>query len=390
MNPHQGNGPAPSGLIVGSGPVTFGDRGPAPSPGMALVYSDRGGVAVPPFGRASMLDAHRYKNWYLVDVRRHHDTISASVPSRYDAMRFQLEADVTWGVTAAEVIVAYALEDALEAVKSRLLERFYQVTRRYDIDDCIAAERELLDMQLRGPLALEEGITVFNVVVRLHIDEHTAEFQHKTRGLERDLVTDRQNVELERQRLDALRRTAKGEDDLLFLFLDRHPNQVGDILRMIAQRREMTQNAQMALFDKMVDKGFIQEADVENMRGLLLQPLERVADSEAVTAFGAPAVPPPPAAPPALPGPKPGANGNATANGNGNGNGSGSSAPEPSRPDAPSTPPPPPPPPAVPPAPAAPPPLGTPPASGAPGESSGSDGVAGWKSFGSRDGGRKA
>lgn len=366
MSSHQKT--SESDLVVDSGPVTFGDRGPAPSPGLALVYSDRGGVAIPPFGRASLFDVPRYKNWYMVDVRRHQNTVSASVPSRYDAMRFQLEADVTWGVTAPEVIVTYALEDALETVKSRLLERFWQVTRRYDIDDCTTAERELQDMQLRGPLVLEEGITVFKAVVRLHIDEHTAKFQHKTRGLERDMVTDRQNVELERQRLEALRRTAKGEDDLLFLFLTRNPGQVGEVLRMIAQRREMTQNAQMALFDRMVDQGFIQEADVEHMRGLLLQPLERVADTRAVTAFGAPAIPPPPTAPLSIDGPK--ADGKPDADGNG------AAEPEASEwsyIDAPSTPPTPPPPPPT-----------------APADSAAGNGVAGWKTFGSRDGDQEA
>ncbi|MEU8796345.1 hypothetical protein [Spirillospora sp. NPDC048819] len=379
MNSPQGTDSTESDLIVGSGYVTFGDRGPAPSPGMAIVYSDRSGVAVPPFGRASIFDAHRYKNWYMVDVRRRHDTISASVPSRYDAMRFQLEADVTWGVTAPEVIVTYAVEDALETVKARLLERFWQVTRRYDIDDCTTAERELQDMQLHGPLVLEEGITLFKVAVRLHIDEHTAEFQHKTRGLERDMVTDRQNVELERQRIEALRRTAKGEDELLFLFLTRNPDQVGEVLRMIAQRREMTQNAQMALFDRMVDQGFIQEADVENMRGLLLQPLERVADSTAVTAFGAPAIPPPPTAPPAIDGPKPDSRTDWKPDANG------SSEPEASEwsyIDAPSTPPAPPPPPTARPA--------APAGTQTPAESSTGDGVAGWKTFGGRDEDREA
>ncbi|MFA1543435.1 hypothetical protein [Actinomadura monticuli] len=348
-----------------------------PSPGMAIVYSDRGGVAVPPFGRASMFDVPKYKNWYLVDVRRHHDTVSASVPSRYDAMRFQLEADVTWGVTAPEVIVTYALDDALESVKSRLLERFWQVTRRYDIDDCTTAERELQDMQSRGPLVLDEGITLFTVAVRLHIDEHTAEFQHKTRGLERNMVTDRQNVELERQRLEALRRTAKGEDDLLFLFLTRNPEQVGDVLQMIGQRREMTQNAQMALFDRMVSEGFIQEADVENMRGLLLQPLERVADTKAVTAFGAPAAAPAPPAPPSIPGPRPDRNANASTDVNGNG--ASEQAPsEWSYIDAPSTPP------------SAPPPPPPPPTASAPGEPSAGNGVIGWRTLESRDEDREA
>jgi hypothetical protein len=361
--------------------VTFGDRGPAPSPGMAIVYSDRNGVAVPPFGRASIRDAHRYKNWYLVDVRRRHDTISASVPSRYDAMRFQLEADVTWGVTAPEVIVTYALEDVLETVKSRLLESFWQVTRTYDIDDCNTAERELQDTQLRGRLVLDEGITVFKVVVRLHIDEHTAEFQQKTRGLERDLVTDRQNVELERQRIEALRQTARGEDELLFLFLTRNPEQVGEVLRMIAQRREMTQKAQMALFDRMVDQGFIQEADIENMRGLLLQPLERVADSRAVTEFGAPAVPRPPTAPEAIDGPK----SDSRTNGRPGADASGSAEPavsEWSHIDAPSTPPVPPPPPTAG--------LADPGRTQTPAGSSTGSGVAGWKTFGVRDEDREA
>lgn len=297
MNPYSPPGPQPTGLIHDHGPVTMGERGPFPQPGLALVYSDREGTTLALPRRPSITAAFRYQSWYQVDISRRQDTIDAELPSSTDSMRFQLQADVLWGVTDPALIVRHRTTDGLSIVRSRLVDRTWRVTRRYDIEDYLAVEGFLQAEYERGPVVLSDGITIFNVAIRLHSDDLTAQFQAGRRQLERTGVTDRyehdnkqkrerQEAELEHERMRALRQIAKGEDDLMFVFLARHPDQVGTILQAVAQRREMTQNAQLTLFDKMVSEGFIQEADVEPMRRLLLQPIEQFADSSSMNVLG--------------------------------------------------------------------------------------------------------
>jgi len=283
--PHQ-----VAGLILTNGIVTLTDRGPHPQPGRAVVYSDRAGSPAALAHRPSIIDAPRYKAWFQVDITRHHDTIVADVPSRLDAMRFRLEADVQWGVTDPALIVANGTADGLGVVRSRLTDRTWRITRRHDIDDYYTAEDRLQTEFERGPIVLTEGITIFSAVIRLHIDDPTAQHQAKERELARRGIVDQLDADLEKSRLVALRQIANGEDDLLFIFLTRHPDQVGSVLQMVAQRREMTQKAQLQLFDKMVGEGFIQEADIEPMRRLLLQPIEQFV-SPNTNVLGAPQQP---------------------------------------------------------------------------------------------------
>ncbi len=296
--------PAPRpGLIIGAGPVSMGARGPLPRPGVAVVYATREGDAVVLPRRPSMVDVFRYQGWHQVDVSRHQDTIAADLPSEVDSMGFRLQAQVVWGVTDPAVIVRYNTMDGFGLVEWRLLDRSRRITRQYDIDDCPAAEQQLRREFGAGPMALPEGLTIFSVVIWLRVDEATARFQAEQRQLQRTGVTDdfqysnqrkreRKGAELERERMEALRQIAKGEDDLLFIFLSRNPDQVGTVLQAVAQRREMTQQAQLSLFDRMVSEGFIQEADIEPMRRLLLQPMERFADSSSLNVLGSGAAPP--------------------------------------------------------------------------------------------------
>jgi hypothetical protein len=298
--PHQ---PPRPGLIFNAGPVSPRSRGPLPRPGVAVVYATREGDAIVLPRRPSMVDVLRYQGWHQVDVSRHQDTVTADVPSQVDSMGFQLRAEVVWGVTDPAMIVQNNTMDGIGLVQSRLLDRSRRLTRKFDIDDCPAAEERLQRDYDAGPIGLPEGLTIFSAALWLRVDDATARFQAEQRELVRAGINDdfeysnkrkreQQEAKLEQERMAALRKTAKGEDDLLFVFLSRHPDQVGTVLQLVAQRREMTQKAQLALFDKMVSEGFIQEADIEPMRQLLLRPMERFVDSSSLNVLGSGATQP--------------------------------------------------------------------------------------------------
>ncbi|GAA3447189.1 hypothetical protein [Planomonospora venezuelensis] len=293
---------ASTGLIGQSGPVTFGARGPLPRPGVAVVYATRTGDAVVLPRRPSGLEVRRYQTWHEVDITRHQDMVQADVRSKVDSMQFRLQAEVTWGVSDPAAIVRYGTTDGVGPVRSQLIDRAWRITRRFDIEQCDAAEEQLQGQFESGTMILEEGITIFRAIIKLHSDAPTAQFQADQRHLRRTGITDqtvhenrtrqeRWNAGLERDRIAALKQVATGEDDLLFLFLARHPDQVGSIIEQVGKRREINLSAQTALFDKMVDKGFIQEADIESMRQLLIRPMEQIADSDSSRVLGGAAPP---------------------------------------------------------------------------------------------------
>ncbi|MFI6540946.1 hypothetical protein ACIBHY_51415 [Nonomuraea sp. NPDC050547] len=285
----------PAGLIGHTGQVRYGDRGPLPRPGTAVVYANRNGDAVVLPHRPSMLMVREYQTWHEVDIARHQSTVHADVRSHVDTMHFHLQAEVMWGVSDPVVIVRHGTADGESLVRAHLVDRAWKVTRRFDIEQCGLAEEELQKGFEPGPIVLDEGITLYTVIVKLHSDAPTAQFYAHQRNLTRIGITDQASFKnqshLEKQRVAALKQVAMGEDDLLFLFLSRHPDQVGTVLEQVVKRRELNLKTQMALFEKLVDEGYIQEADVESMRQVLLKPIEQAAHLGSTTALG-PAAPP--------------------------------------------------------------------------------------------------
>ncbi|WP_066372008.1 hypothetical protein [Herbidospora mongoliensis] len=312
----------PGGLIRAQGPMSFGSKGPALAPDVTLVYWTRSGQAEILDRRPHRHEASRYQAWYAVDNTRHHDSIIEHVSSAVGSMLFRARMGVIWGVEEPAKIVQHGTRDGLALVRSKLIEMVQNITRGFDIDNVASAEHRLQQEFRRGPLPLPEGLTIFSVVVGLRSDDHTARFEISRREQQRAGISDEEtfkrlrkqeqaNAAMESDRIGALRQIAQGEDDLLFLFLSRHPDQVGVVLEQVSKRREINLQAQISLFEKMVAEGFIQEADIETMRRILINPLEQVADGNtrgmlqgtvtqtAITPASAPAPSPQPAPPPA-------------------------------------------------------------------------------------------
>ncbi|MEO3859348.1 hypothetical protein [Acrocarpospora sp. B8E8] len=288
---------SPAGLIGQTGTVSLGARGPLPRPGIAMVYATRTGDAVAITGRPSWFDAHQYHLWYEVDISRHLDSIQADLSSAVDSMQFRLHADLSWEVSDPITIVRRATTDGLVPLRAWLIDQAWRVTRGYDIERCGDAEIQLRGRFEQTPIVLDEGITVHRVNVRLQADDATAQFDAERVALIRAGKTEKiafgnqieqqeHAAQLERDQVKALRQLAQGEDDLIFLFLARHPDQVGAILEQVAKRQEISVGAQMSLFNKLVDKGFIQEADIENARQSLLRPIEQLAGTRPGAALG--------------------------------------------------------------------------------------------------------
>jgi MinD-like ATPase involved in chromosome partitioning or flagellar assembly/tetratricopeptide (TPR) repeat protein len=84
------------------------------------------------------------------------------------------------------------------------------------------------------------------------------------------------NTELTSQRQIGLRAAEEGATELLFMLLARYPDQVYAVIDEIRRRQKMRDQARLDLFSKLVNDGFIQEADIEPLRQLILQPIEGI------------------------------------------------------------------------------------------------------------------
>src|SRR5688572_24977378 len=117
-----------------------------------------------------------------------------------DGIRFQFQADVSWGVAEPTMIVEHGTDSGLEIGRSRLVDRARRIARTHSIDHCPVAEDALQVEYERGPVRLPEGITIFSTVIRLHADDSTAKFHADQIGLVRTQVTDQTEFTNRRQR----------------------------------------------------------------------------------------------------------------------------------------------------------------------------------------------
>jgi hypothetical protein len=314
------NAPAP--LILDDRPFNAQDRGLPAQPGRALVFSTADGQAEALPRRPSFFGAFRYHHRFEVDISHHFATLDEELPSRDDPLQFRVTLEIGWRVSDPAQIVQARINDGEAVVRSRLMDFIRPMGRSFGIEDYHLVEDRINGQFGTREQVFPEGITVFRLSARVFLDEATTRWLEARRGMVRqgDLdtiehrnkvasaqhehelsqITQRHQAELEQERMDAVRAAAKGEDSLLLLLLARYPDQIHKVIEAVAQRREMTTQAQLSLFNKMVDQGYIQEVDVEPLRQILLRPLEGFADSTSTQMFALPqlAAEPSPAPPP--------------------------------------------------------------------------------------------
>jgi hypothetical protein len=242
-------------------------RRPVP-PGRALLFATTTGDIVQLSKPPGLFTARRYRWRYEIDISDHYETLNEEVPSASGAS-FLLSVDVGWRVSDPAQIVQRRILDGASIVRSRLLEAIRSITRSYLITDVGPAEQTINSAFGGRDQVYPEGITVFWLTARVSWDELETARQIRSRQQVH-------HTELERQRVAELRSYIRSEEDLVFLFLARHPDQVHTVIDDIRQRREMTEQARLDLFNRLVLNGLVQEADVESVRPLLMRPVEDI------------------------------------------------------------------------------------------------------------------
>ncbi|GGS64117.1 hypothetical protein ACFFV7_01525 [Nonomuraea spiralis] len=291
--------PKPVPLILLEQQTQVAGRAPI-QPGRALLYSDDSGqvvhLAKPPgiFGR-------RYRWRYEVDMADHYSALYLEVASRSRAARFRLRIDVGWRVSDPVTIVTSRIQDGNALVQSRIREAVSPICRDFDITRDADLERQLMidfghDRVQHYPV---EGISLFRFAVQVSHDRKAA-------GWMAAQADARIEGQLEAEGITGLRHQITSEDDLMLLLLHRAPERVADVIGDIRKRKELSMQARIDLFNKLVDNDMIQEAEMETIRKLIIEPIEGIASAAPIGAFGIEQIgpreprhalqPPPPAA----------------------------------------------------------------------------------------------
>jgi uncharacterized protein YegL len=291
------NGTLP--LILHEEPVTKDTRSKASSPHVAVVYSDiTGHVEYIPNRPLTRAEARKiYRTRYEVDLsdhRRKAQLDNSPLPSLGDAFFFRSFVDVGFHVTDPVAVVRRNITDALPVIYGYLVRKFWPVTRTFKIDEAPQAEAALNSLFL-APVALDEGITIYECSVRLlpdqaaqeHLRTITSASRSVTSGEARhlaDLAATRHQNELAAVAQEA-RLAAESREyaamagrpidipGLIQAHLAKHPDQTPYALEMLT-RHEEAQAAQqdvndkrsMDLFRYMMEQGLLQAVDIQFLR----------------------------------------------------------------------------------------------------------------------------
>ncbi|MGW2222178.1 hypothetical protein ACWCSD_44925 [Nonomuraea sp. NPDC001684] len=271
--------PPPIPLILVEQTVQEAGRAPI-QPGRALLYSDDSGqvfhLAKPPG-----IFTRRYRWRYEVDMSDHYSVLHLELASSSRAARFRLRIDVGWRVTDPVKIVTSRIQDGNALVQSRIREAVSPVCRGFDITRDADLERQLMadfgnDRVQQYP---QEGILLFRFAVQVSHDRKAA-------GWMAAQADARIEGQLEAEGITGLRHQITSEDDLMLLLLHRAPERVADVIGDIRKRKELSMQARIDLFNKLVDNDMIQEAEMDTIRKLIIEPIEGIASAAPIGAFG--------------------------------------------------------------------------------------------------------
>lgn len=250
-------------------------------PGHALLFSTSSGTVEQVSGPPGLWGwPRRYRYRYVVDLGEHSGTLFAEVPSSGVAS-FQLRLDVFWRVHDPVAIVSKRIDHPHLVLETHLVDNIRAVSSTYAASDERALEQYLVGTIGRRPQRYDEGLMVVRASIKVARDATRLDRAEQEDALEFE-------ERIEDRKVQRLRQDNKNEDDLIFLHLARNPGDVHGVINDLRNRREMDVRAKLELFNQLVDKGFIQEADVSGLRQSLLEPIVNLAGPARTTLDSAP------------------------------------------------------------------------------------------------------
>lgn len=235
---------------------------PKPRPDAVFVLSYSGGVLKTFTRTPPMSKRMGSKYCYVVDTSERHTGGTLRIPARGDVYFFAVTFDSNWQVTDPQIVIRRNVRDGDAVVAGYLEDALWRMSRSYPPDDVQGAEDEARQ-SLRAPFDLDGGLTVTRLSLRLTLDERQS-------GAAVEVDADIQAGRLAGSRVQRLRNLLDGDESFLLLHLAQHPDDTGSVLQMLAAARERGEQSRLGLLDRMLDRGFIQDADIGPLRDSIL------------------------------------------------------------------------------------------------------------------------
>jgi len=199
---------------------------------------------------------------FVVDVAQQHTSGKVRIPARGDVYFFGVEFEAAWHVSDPTTVVRHNITDGGALITGHLRDIMWRSGRRYGPNDAESAE-EAIRTALRLPVVIDSCLTVTGLSVRLTLDKRRS-------GATAELDASDHAGLLAQRRVRLLQGLLDGDEAYLMLHLAQHPDDTGTVLQMIAAARERTDQVRLGLLDKMIDNGFILDADIGPLRDSIL------------------------------------------------------------------------------------------------------------------------
>ena len=206
---------------------------------------------------------------YVIDTSEQRTAWSFTTPSRQDAYSFTIGADVTWRASDAESLVRSGTQDPVQVIRTSVEDEVWSIARGFQPLDAAGAEqacRKAAATMGNRPA----GLVVIRAAVRVTMDRSLTDGSRQVGAAQHQGVLSQISMQQETDRVNHLKSLLHGDDSVLLLHLANNRDDTGKVVNLMIEARQRGEATRLELFDRMVDKGFIQDSDVAGLRDSLL------------------------------------------------------------------------------------------------------------------------
>lgn len=237
----------------------FRDR-PVPAPGTALVYQMTNGSLVAtktPFSYNELL-WRKPREYFVVDVAKHTDSFSGSLPSNSLTLEFTFTVNYEWRVGDTAAVVREAVDDVPSLCRKRMRDELPRITRGFDPLEVKEAEEHLNTVFQSKSLDLEAGIgmTVSRIDLRLPREHQEAATVLAVNDLKTQALQSQQASELSlhKRKVEAFMLILEGgEDAVVANMLASDPDSAREVAAMTIDKTNARRNAIIELAKTIAD-----------------------------------------------------------------------------------------------------------------------------------------
>ena len=293
-------------LFTGPLPVSMSDRGGPVRPGQAILFSSEEGELTELPRKPSAFGSLRYRYRYDVDLSDHTVSWSEPLQSGTGGFHFQATFEARWKVSDPAEIVRRGIEsvgDGREAVCVAMRDLLWPYAARYGIERMEEFAGFVRESLCSRPHRLATGLTVDSLTVRVYLDEAAAGHLRalKQRDFDKQLAVAGHAVtmtehtldqELQTRRREALLAAARGEGGLLVELIAQDTSKLHEIMRELGQRHDVAVEQKGQTLRDLVEAGYIQPAEAQQMWYEMHSPAPLFGGGTAVLPVTAPTAPP--------------------------------------------------------------------------------------------------